>query len=103
MRAQLTSQHGNFVEQILRNAQGQLVRVTFYVFQSGDRVRARVVKAVVLEAATFKARVFALAGKILEKITSLHVNFHNGIVSEYFNSFSIYFSGSKPRAPTFSF
>jgi hypothetical protein len=101
MQKQLTSQHGNFVEQILRDAQGQLVRVTFYVYQFGDRVRARVVKAVVLETATFKARVLALGGKIAEKITSLQTQFAHGIISTYFNSFSIYLSGSKPRAPTF--
>ncbi len=101
MRNQLTSQHGNFVEQILRDAQGQLVRVTFYVYQSGDRVRARVVKAVVLETATFKARVLALATTISEKIASLSTHFNHAIISPYFNSQSIYFFGSKPRAPTF--
>jgi hypothetical protein len=101
MRTQLTSQHGNFVEQILRDAQGQLVRVTFYVYQSGDRVRARVVKAVVLEAATFKARILALGGKVAEKVASLQTHFTHSIVSMYFNFFSIYLSGSKPRAPTF--
>ncbi len=100
MRNQLTSQHGNFVEQILRDAQGQLVRVTFYVYQSGDRVRARVVQAVVLEVATFKARILTLGGKISEKTASLQTHFAHGIVSQYFNFLSIYISGSQPRAPS---
>ena len=99
---QLTSQTGNYVEKILRDAQGQLVRVTFYVYQSGNRVRARVVHAVVLEAATFKARVLALGGKIAEKVSTLRIYFNIVIISTYFNSFSLYLSGSKPRAPTFN-
>jgi hypothetical protein len=90
---------GNFVEKILRNADGQLVRVTFALYEHEGRIKARVVEAVVLEEAQ-AAHVPALIGRAPAPVSSSQVSSRGGIISPFVVSNPLYVSGSQPRAPT---
>ncbi len=98
---QLTPSKGNFIEKILRDSSGRLVRATFCVYQCGGRMKARLVGAVeIQEGLNIENKIYALSGLNTEKSIYTTLCFDRNIVSPYFVSNILYSSGSKPRAPT---
>ena len=95
---QLTSPRGNIVEKIVRDENGQLVRATFCVYEVGGRMQVRLLQAVLIRES---ATPLALKGFTLSKIAEPETVALHGIVSPFTYSDLLYFSGSKPRAPTF--
>ncbi len=92
---------GGFVEKIIRDKEGRLVRATFSVYENGGRIKARLVEYVYLTNGTISGNVLALGGLTSPKVKNQNFSFDKTVKSPYFNKESLYFSGSKPRAPTF--
>ncbi len=89
------------MERVVRDADGRLVRLSFCVYENGGHIRARLLNAVYLEEyREIENKIPVLTGFKLEKKYPIKVIFKNKIVSPYFNFDILYFSGSKPRAPT---
>jgi len=98
---QITQSKNQFVEKVLRDKEGRLVRATFCVYENGGRVKARLVSVVYLAEKALKTAVFALSGFVHKKTTPLAQPFAKAVVSPYFNIETLYQNGSKPRAPSF--
>ncbi len=99
---QLTTPRGKFIEKIVRDANGRLVRATFCVYENGGRIKARLVSSVVIETDVFTSNfVPTLCGTIQKNIFSTKISSESQISSPYFDLNLLYSSGSKPRAPTF--
>lgn len=96
---QLTKPIGNYVEKILRDKNGQLVRATFCVYESAGHIKARLVKAEFIEEVLSNKTVVALTGFIKKEIHGFVQHIGN-VISPYFSLNTLYSSGSKPRAPT---
>jgi len=90
-----------YVEKILRDEAGRLVRITFYVYEHGGRMRGRVTNIQVLEKALPQNEILALPGSIHTHPVASEISFLREIVSPYFDSSILYTLGSKPRAPSF--
>ena len=99
---QISPRTGQTVEKIIRDANGRLVRATFYVYQSGTRLRARLISSEFVEQVKgIAAKVLTLPGFCPKTVFGNLAYFFSSIESPYFNSSLLYFVGSKPRAPTF--
>lgn len=98
---QLTTPKGKFIEKIIRDKNGKLVRASFCVYECNGRARAHLLSAVLIdEHIAIANKVYSLAGLISKKIFGEKIIFDGKIASPYFNSNLLYSSGSKPRAPT---
>ncbi|MBI4155817.1 MAG: hypothetical protein HY507_01120 [Candidatus Zambryskibacteria bacterium] len=98
---QIVSHKGNIVEKILRDKQGRLVRARFYVYESGERIKARLVDFVYLdEKDSNNTEKFSLPGYKKEDKYFYEI-FEKSQTSPFTTLESLYFLGSKPRAPTF--
>lgn len=92
----------NIVERIFRDKEGRLVKATFYVYESGGHFKARLVKVeFIKEVLVLENKIFSLPGYVSQfpKYTE-KISINGNIVSPYFNNNLLYFSGSKPRAPS---
>lgn len=98
---QITRPRGEYVEKIVRDAGGRLVRLSFCVYENGGHIRARLLNAVYLKENFIGNKILFLEGLKREKNFGTEVVFKNKIVSPYFDLNILYSSGSKPRAPTF--
>lgn len=97
---QLTRSKSNIVEKVCRDANGRLVCATFCVYESGQHIKARLVKVVYLEEKLqISSRNLSLAGFQTQKTFNTKIEFGGKKVSPFI-SFDIYSFGSKPRAPT---
>jgi len=94
---------GNFIEKILRNADGQLVRVTFALYEHEGRIKARVVDTVLIEDQKSDSEILALCGCSKIPAASLEISLGGATISPYATLNPLYVSGSQPRAPTLSF
>lgn len=98
---QLTTPKGKFIEKIIRDKNGKLVRASFCVYECNGRARAHLLNA---EYINENRKIDN--GKILLDFTTHSIEKYelvfskNKIASPYFNSNLLYSSGSKPRAPT---
>src|SRR4051812_42185052 len=90
----------NFIEKILRDADGRLVRATFCVYENGGRIKARLVSTVFLEENLSENKILFLNGQVATPEISSEVSNSHSITSPYFDSRLLHISGSKPRAPT---
>lgn len=100
---QLTPHNGKIVEKIFRDKDGRLVRANFCVYENAGRIKARLVDFVyIAEQILLAGATYFLPGFAKTKLAFAEVS--NGISysPSYFNVNNIYFSGSKPRAPTFA-
>ena len=97
---QIIQSKSQIVEKILRDKEGRLVRATFCVYENGGRIKARLVDFVYLNQKILKNVVFALSGFAKTKATPTPSVGVKSVFSTYFNKDILYFSGSKPRAPT---
>ncbi len=95
---QIVQNKNQVIEKILRDKEGRLVRATFAVFEQNGRIKARLLHAVAIVEEVVET-LFLSAGFSSKKVYSKLLSYE-AIVSPYFNSV-LYFSGSKPRAPTF--
>ena len=99
---QIIKSKGNIVEKVVRDKAGKLIRARFFVFESHGRIKARLVDFVYVA-----EQIYLKGANFLLSITMSKVPFdikkYIGIsyVSPYVVLNNIYFSGSKPRAPTF--
>lgn len=97
---QLTRSKSNFIERVCRDANGNLVRATFCVYECRGHFKARLVKVVYLEEKLqISGRNLSLAGFQTQRTFNTKIEFSGKKVSPFI-SFDIYSFGSKPRAPT---
>ena len=99
---QITRPRGEYVEKIVRDGNGRLVRLSFCVYENGGHVKARLLNAVYLEEKTGieNKTVFLSSPRTVLGEYEITVSYRK-ITSPYFNSNLLNFLGSKPRAPTF--
>jgi hypothetical protein len=98
---QLVLSKSNYVEKILHDKDGRLVRATFCVYENGGRIKARLVDVVYLdEYQGLDSKTSELFGFVAKQKIENVCDSVFDIVSPYFSNI-LYFSGSKPRAPTF--
>ena len=98
---QLTTPKGKFIEKIIRDKNGRLVRASFCVYECNGRARAHLLSAVLIdEHVAIANKVHSLASLVVEKSFGTKIVFQGKIASPYFSSSLLYSSGSKPRAPT---
>ena len=99
---QITRPLGDFVEKIVRDSNGRLVRATFCVYENNGHIKARLIKAIYLEEfEKIENKVATLPGSARENSFQTKTVFEEKVVSPYFDSNLLYSLGSKPRAPTF--
>ena len=99
---QITQSKNQFVEKVLRDKEGRLVRATFCVYENGGRVKARLVSVVYFAEKALRSAVFALSGFVHKKVSPV-LNFKK-LLRRRLRSLTInvlYQNGSKPRAPSF--
>jgi hypothetical protein len=97
---QIIPSNQKLIEKILRDHNGQLVRATFCVYENGGRIKARLVDVVYLdEYEKLGAKTNTLSGLITKEKFETVYSAVFAVVSPYFSNI-LYFSGSKPRAPT---
>lgn len=99
---QVIKSQSNIVEKVLRDKEGKLIRARFFVYENGGRIKARLLDFVylaeqtLLNGANFLLSAISKTKAIVSKFSS---------VKTYTTPFTflniIYYSGSKPRAPTF--
>lgn len=95
---QIINSNGSVIEKIIRDKNGNLVRAKFFVYENAGRIKARLIEAIIIH--TLKGATQALSGFAKERINYV-VNYSREVFkSSYFNKENLYFSGSKPRAPT---
>ena len=97
---QLARTKGNTIEKILRDKEGRLVRATFYIYENAGRMKARLVDFVYLTEETLKSTKVFLTGFIKTQVSQFKnvINKLNAI--SFINREILYFSGSKPIAPS---
>lgn len=97
---QITQPRGEYIEKIVRDVNGQLVRLSFCVYQNNGHIKVRLLNVVHLEKKAIDNKVLLLNSKRLQNNYRGKIIFKSKIVSPYFNFDILKFSGSKPRAPT---
>ena len=97
---QITRPRGEYVEKIVRDAGGRLVRLSFCVYENGGHIKARLLNAVYLSESPLENKTVFLTSPRVPLGEYADVFFTVKIVSPYFNSNLLNFLGSKPRAPT---
>jgi hypothetical protein len=99
---QITNPRGNFIEKVLRDRNGRLVRATFCVYECNGRAKAHLLSAILIpELGAIEGKTFAIGGTVAYKIPLVSSTSAYFVVSPYFSSELLYSIGSKPRAPTF--
>jgi hypothetical protein len=91
---------GNYVERIIRDKNGQLVRATFCVYECSGHIKARLVSAEYIKEDIIENKSTLVLAGLVERNTRNFIEYVGETVSPYFNLNTLYFSGSKPRAPT---
>jgi hypothetical protein len=93
---------GNIVEKILRDKEGKLVRAQFCIYEDHGRIKARLIEAIYIEEQPLlSGQTLSLSGYKNIKLTWSEVIPKIASLSPFFTKETLYFSGSKPRAPTF--
>lgn len=98
---QIISSRTHFIEKIVRNSDGRLVRVKFCVYENGGRIKARVVSADLIEESISSKNILFISGFARKTGTFIDLKQTSAILSPYIYSHFLYALGSKPRAPTF--
>ncbi|MEQ1561552.1 MAG: hypothetical protein ABL899_02425 [Nitrospira sp.] len=98
---QIIQSKTNFIEKVIRDNEGRLVRARFAVYENAGRIKARLVDFVYLDVKEIAGKVFALFGFVKNSFNKFKVlNFTELII--HYSLFNIHSLGSKPRAPTFA-
>lgn len=94
----LIQSKNQYFEKVIRDKEGRLVRATFYIYEIGGRIKARLVDFKYIgEIAGKIATIFGIYKK--ESKTKEGETFTR-TSSPFFSFGTLHFSGSKPRAPT---
>jgi len=96
---QLSRPRGEYVERIIRDKNGQLVRATFCVYECNGHIKARLLNAEFLTETLSNKKVIAIDGIAKKEFREI-IDEIGKTISPYFTFDTLYFSGSKPRAPT---
>ncbi len=96
---QIIQSKSNIVEKVFRDKEGKLVRARFFVYENAGRIKAKLLDFSYIE--TLKGAVLSLSNFIKEKAVQLVQAFEKIFTFPYFNTNTLAFNGSKPRAPTF--
>ena len=96
---QLTKPLGSYIERIIRDKNGQLVRATFCVYECSGRIKARLINIELIQEVFVNKNVAVLTGFVKSELQNF-VEYVSNVASPYFSLNTLYFSGSKPRAPT---
>jgi hypothetical protein len=86
------------IERIIRDKNGKLVRATFCVYEIGGRIKARLVDFKFIE--ELSGKVFKLLTKASKSHSDIKNCFNLALKTHYSLLITLYFIGSKPRAPT---
>lgn len=97
---QITRPRGEYIEKIVRDSNGRLVRLSFCVYENGGHIRARLLNAVYLVESSIENKTIFLGLWTPSVHRYSKPVFAGKITSPYFNSNLLNFLGSKPRAPT---
>ncbi len=95
---QIIQSKNRIVERIFRDKEGRLVRARFSVYENAGRIKARLLDFTYIE--LLKSAVLKLTGFIKEKAEQFIAIFEKAFVTPFFNTNTLAFNGSKPRAPT---
>jgi hypothetical protein len=96
---QIIKSQNNIVEKVLRDKEGRLVRARFAIYENAGRIKARLLDFVYIEA--LKGSILSLSNFIKESTSVATEVLKKYFTSPFFAFNTIYYSGSKPRAPTF--
>ena len=97
---QITRPRGNFIEKIVRDGSGRLVRLSFCVYENGGHVKARLLNATYLEEKSAIENKILFLSSLTRSVGKFsEIVFQNKIASPYFNSNLLNFLVTKPRAP----
>ncbi len=97
---QIGTPRSEYVEKIIRDSSGRFLRATFCIYESQGRLKARLIKTVIFEDIISKNEILVLIGLNFENKFQSNVVLNNKIISPFVSSNILYFTGSKPRAPT---
>lgn len=97
---QITRPRGEYVEKIVRDTNGRLVRLSFCVYENGGHIKARLLNAVCIEEHTLQNKTLILPSLKSTKKYGTKVFKSSKTVSPYFNLNLLNFLVAKPRAPT---
>lgn len=98
---QLTHPRGKFVENIVRDSSGRLARVCFCVYEENGKIKARLLNvSYIVQTVHGCEKILKLSAPAERAKVNQNIYFGSKIISSYYNFFSLYISGSKPRAPT---
>lgn len=98
---QVIKSQGNIVEKVLRDREGKIIRARFFVYENGGRIKARLLdfvylaEQVLIQSANFLLSTVSKTKTLITKFSSVKV-----FTTPFTILNTIYFSGSKPRAPT---
>ena len=90
----------SYIEKVLRDKEGRLVRATFYIYENAGRVKARLVDFVYLTEEFVKSTKVFLVGFFKAQVSQFKNVVNKLNVISFINREILFFSGSKPRAPT---
>lgn len=96
----LTTPRGKFVEKIVRDASGRLVRASFCVYENEGHIKARLLNVVYLKCGELANKIFKLGTSKNSQSEEKNISYRTKIVSPYYDFNTLYFFGSKPRAPS---
>lgn len=91
---------GNYIERVIRDKNGQLVRATFCVYECSGQIKARLVSAEYIKEDVVENNITPILVGFVQKGLKNFIEYVGETASPYFNLNTLYFSGSKPRAPT---
>ncbi len=97
---QIIKSQNNIVEKVLRDKEGRLVRARFAIYENAGRIKARLIDFVYIDVKELAGKVLSLVG-FSNKVSTKLNSFYKAVISPFVYSEILYFSGSKPRAPTF--
>ncbi len=97
---QLVQSKSNIIEKVLRDKEGRLVRARFHVYEVAGRIKARLIDFVYIDTKELACKIFSLFGLSSTNVSPTSNVGEKVVVCPFFTFQTLYFSGSKPRAPT---
>lgn len=102
MNNQIIHSQGSIIEKTIKDSEGKLICARFFVYIQNGRIRARLLSFIYLkDQALLKSRVFflSISSDVLSTIFS---TLNLALYSINYCFTTVFFLGSKPRAPTFA-
>ena len=96
---QIIQSKSNFVEKVLRDKEGRLVRARFCVYESQGRIKARLIDFVYIEEKALTGKTLSLPSSS-SQYSIFNILYSVRRTPSPFVSEILYSIGSKPRAPT---